>query len=304
MVTALKVTNYLGESLTIDPFDPESSGFLITDIQGITPIKGTINVTSLTTNDGGLFNSSRIDTRNITMKLVFLPRQTIEQTRLLSYKMFPVKREVTLDFTTENRKARISGYVESNSINIFSKMEFASISIICPDPYFYSTEESDAIDVKFAGIDPQFSFPFPETSAIAPELLFGGIQTYREQIVNYKGDSEIGMEIIVRAHGDVGNLTISNIDANEAMYISSTKINTLTGHGIISGDVITISTHKGNKKITLLRNGVSTNILNSFDRNSTWLQLRKGGNRLGYTASSGAIYVELEIKSSTIYEGL
>ena len=304
MVTALKVTNYLGETLSIDPYDPESSGFLITDIKGITPVKGDINFTSITTNDGGLYNSARIGTRNITMKLVYFPHPTIESTRLLSYKFFPIKKQVTLEFTTDTRKAEIFGYVESNDINIFTKTEYSSISIICPDPYFYSTSENDNIDVVFAGTSPKFRFIVPTTSEIAPKILFGDIQTFREQVLTYNGDSEIGAEIILRALGSVGDVTIYNRETNESMFIDSAKMQSLTGYGIINGDVITISTFRGDKKISLLRNGVTINILNCLDKNSTWLQIRKGDNVFAFSAVSGAIDLQVEIKTRTIFEGL
>ena len=314
MVTALKVTNYLGETLSINPFDPESSGFLITDIKGITPVEADINFTSITTNDGGLYNSARIGTRNITMKLVYLPtvdshgNATIEATRLLSYKYFPVKKEIKLEFTTENRQAEITGYVESNDINIFTKLEYSAVSIICPDPYFYSTGDDGEIDVVFAGTAPKFRFAFPTncevTSNNPTKFIMGDIQTFREQVLTYNGDSEIGMEIILRALGSVGDVTIYNRMTNESMFIDAAKIATLTGYGIIAGDVITIYTYRGNKKISLLRNGVTTNILNCLDKNTTWLQVRKGDNVFAFSATSGAIDLQVEIKSRTMYEGL
>lgn len=304
MVTALKVTNYLGETLSIDPFDPESSGFLITDIRGITPNKADINFTSITTNDGGLFNSSRIGTRNITMKLVYFPKPTIEETRILSYKFFPVKRPITLEFWTEKRRAQIEGYVESNDINIFTKTEYSSISILCPDPYFYSTGPDGDIDVVFAGTAPKMRFSFPSKSDVAPNLIMGDIQTFREQVLTYNGDAEIGAEIILRALGSVGDVTVYNRITNESMMVNADKIAELTGYGIIDGDVITIYTYRGNKKISLLRNGITTNILNCLDKNTTWLQIRKGDNVFAFSATSGAINLQVEIKTKTIYEGL
>ena len=333
MVTALKVTNYLGDELLIDPFDPESSGFLITDIRGITPIKADINFTSITTNDGGLFNSARIDTRNITMKLVYFPKPTIEDTRLMSYKFFPVKKEVTLEFETDTRKAEIKGYVESNDINIFTKTEYSAISILCPDPYFYSTSNDEQIDVTFSGATPRTRFPFPTNSDVVfqgaeftqeqlddaaseqgasvsdlnpviPKMIFGTIEQVNEQVITYNGDAEIGAEFIMRALGSVGDVTLYNSLTNESMVLSSSKLASLTGSGIISGDVITVTTYRGNKGINLLRNGVNYNILNCLNRDATWLQIRKGDNVLAFSATSGAINLQVEIKSKTIYEGL
>lgn len=304
MVTALKITNYLGDTLEIDPFDPESSGFLIADIRGITPVKGDINFTSITTNDGGLYNSARIGTRNITLKLVFFPFDTIEETRLLSYKYFPIKKQVTLEFETETRKAEITGYVESNDINIFTKNEYSAISIICPDPYFQATSSDGQINVEFAGIEPKLRFPIPIYSDVAPDLVFGDIQTFREQIITYEGDSETGMEITLRALGPVGSITFYNRETNERMMIDSAKLASLTGSSMVQGDVITITTFRGNKQIKLLRNGVTTNILNCLNRDAAWLQLRKGDNIFAFSATSGVTDLYVNVKSRVLYEGL
>lgn len=316
MVTALKVTNYLGDELLIDPFDPESSGFLITNISGITPVKADINFTSLTTNDGGLFNSARIGTRNITLKLVYFPKPTIEETRQLSYKFFPIKKEVTLEFETETRKAAITGYVESNDISIFTKAEYSSISIICPDPYFYSTKDDEQINVDFYGTVPLFAFPFPYTQDHVPyhetiseqfvgaRVVFSEVQTFSETTVNYVGDAETGMEITFRAlANDIGNITIYNRETQEGMTIDANKISSYTGQAFSTGDMIFINTNRGKKTVYLIRGGNSINILNCIDRNSSWLQFRKGENKFAFSADNTA-HLEVSMRSRTLYEGL
>lgn len=304
MVTALKVTNYLGETLSINPFDPESSGFLILNIAGLTPVKGDINFTSITTNDGALYNSARIDTRNIVLTLLYYPSPTIELTRLKSYKYFPVKKPIKLEFQTENRKAEITGYVESNEMSIFTSAEYSTISILCPDPYFYSTSTSDEIDVTFSSVLPAFRFSFPSKSDAAPDLIFGKYQAINEKIITYSGDSEIGMEIILRAFAPTGNITIYNRIAQESMVVDSSKLESLTGSEISSGDVITITTYRGDKKVELLRNGIVTNILNCLGRNIKWLQLRKGDNTIAFSTSTSGNSLQMEVKSKTIFEGL
>lgn len=312
MIRAVKVTNYLGDELLIDPFDPESSGFLLTNLKGVTPEKADINFTDITTQDGGLYNSARISTRNITMALLYFPKPTIEATRLLSYKYFPVKKEVKLEFTTDTRKAEITGYVESNEVNIYTKSEYSAISIICPDPYFYSTSDDTEIDVTFSNVLPAFRFRIPKYSDTtlkpleipARKLIFSKMKNENNKLIEYTGDAEVGMEIILRASGEIGDFTIYNIYTQESMTISSSKLADLTGSSLISGDIVTIYTYRGNKKIELLRTGVTINILNCLGKNANWLQLRKGDNVFSFSATSGADNIQLELKSKTLYEGL
>lgn len=312
MVRSIKVTNYLGDELLIDPFDPESSGFLITNLKGITPEKADINFTDITTQDGGLYNSARINTRNITMSLLYFPKPTIEATRLLSYKYFPVKKEIKLEFTTDTRKAEIIGYVEANEVNIYTKSEYSAISIVCPDPYFYSTSKDTEINVSFSNVLPAFRFRIPEFSDAplkpsktpAKKLIFSKMKNDNNKLINYTGDAEVGMEIVLRASGEIGDFTVYNVYTQESMTISSSKLAELTGSSLIAGDVITIYTYRGNKKLELLRTGITTNVLNCLGKNTSWLQLHKGDNVFSFSATSGGDNVELELKSKTLYEGL
>lgn len=142
MIKSLTVENYQSESLTIDLFHPETSGFIITSITGIGAGEASINISEIATKDGGIFNSARKSTRNIVINLEFMDGKindeilSIEDVRHRSYKYFPLKRKVVLTFTTDNREVNIEGYVENNEINIFEEREGCQISILCPFPWF------------------------------------------------------------------------------------------------------------------------------------------------------------------------
>jgi phage-related protein len=145
MIKSITVTNYLGDSIKLELGRPEQSGFLIKSISGLGPSKANINTTEVSTNDGSLFNSARLNQRNIVFDFIFVEsinRESIEDIRQKSYKYFPIKKNVDLLIETDNRIVKTTGYVESNEPNIFSSQEGAQISIICPDPYFYSTEKN------------------------------------------------------------------------------------------------------------------------------------------------------------------
>ena len=138
MIRAVTVTNYLGESKRFELAFPEESGFAVQSISGLGPSKADINTTEISTNDGSLYNSARVNSRNIVMSLKLMFNPQIEDTRHNSYKYFPIKKRVTLLIETDNRICETYGYVESNEPDIFSSDETTQISIVCPDPYFYS----------------------------------------------------------------------------------------------------------------------------------------------------------------------
>jgi len=332
MINSVTVTNYLGESLKMEMRFPEKSGFLIQDITGLGPSKANINSTELSTSDGSLYNSARVTSRNIVLSLKLLWNPTIETTRQKSYKYFPIKKRVRLLIETDNRTCETYGYVESNEPNIFSSQETTQISIICPDPYLYSTGEDGNNVTIFSGIESLFEFPFSNeldistedgevffvspTTLIGPTTLmlmgatllnqieFGEVVLNQEQTIYYTGDAEIGVMIYIHALGDVTNLTIYNSGTRESMKIDTTRLTTMTGFGIIEGDDIIISTIKGNKYIKLLRSGIYSNILNCLDKDADWFQLTKGDNVFAFTADTGITSLQFRIENQTVYEGV
>lgn len=307
MIYSIVVTNYLGDRIKLELGKPDVSGFLIKSITGLGPAKANVNTTEVSTNDGSLFNSARLSQRNIVLDMVFINTvygESIEDLRQKSYKYFPLKKSVELTIETDNRYVKTTGYVESNEPNIFSSQEGTQISIICPDPYFYSAGEDGNNVTNFYSIDPMFEFPFSNESLDEPLLVFGEIQIKTEGVITYHGDSEIGVMIYIHAIGPATNINIYNTETREVMRINTEKISSLTGKGIVASDDIVINTAKGEKSITLIREGVSYNILNCLDKNTDWFTLAKGDNIFAFTADIGVTNLQFRVENKVIYEGV
>lgn len=307
MIYSIVVTNYLGDRIKLELGKPDVSGFLIKSITGLGPAKANVNTTEVSTNDGSLFNSARLSQRNIVLDMVFINTvygESIEDLRQKSYKYFPLKKSVELTIETDNRYVKTTGYVESNEPNIFSSQEGTQISIIFPDPYFYSAGEDGNNVTNFYSIDPMFEFPFSNESLDEPLLVFGEIQIKTEGVITYHGDSEIGVMIYIHAIGPATNINIYNTETREVMRINTEKISSLTGKGIVASDDIVINTAKGEKSITLIREGVSYNILNCLDKNTDWFTLAKGDNIFAFTADSGVTNLQFRVENKVIYEGV
>ena len=178
------------------------------------------------------------------------------------------------------------------------------ISVICPDPYFYSTGEDGLTVSTFFAQDPLFEFDFSNESLTENLIEFGNIISVPEQTIFYEGDADTGVVMYLHALGAVENITIHNTQTLESMRIDTDKLTTLTGSGLGAGDTIIISTIKGAKSIYLLRLGVHINILNCLDRNSDWFQLSKGDNVFAYEVEVGSSNLEFRIENQTLYEGV
>ena len=302
MIQSLTVTNYLGESLTIPMMNSESTGFILHDMTGLGPPTASVNTSKVATKDGSKYNSARAEERNIVLPMYFTPIPTIEDARHRSYKYFPLKKPVILAFKTDNRECQIVGYVETNEPDICSDREGCQVSIICPNPYFSSIYDTVT---SFSGVEAAFEFPFSNEDISKPYIEFGKIVVKAENIVRYGGDAESGVQIRIAASATVKNITIYNVDTRGTMHIYHDKLVALTGSGIVKGDEIIITTDKGSRSVTLLRNGKSTNILNAIDpRNDEWFSLTKGDNIFAYTADEGSDYLMFVVDHTTLYEGI
>ncbi len=298
MIKSITITNYVGNSITIDPANPEKCGLAITDITGLATLDATINASEVATNDGTVYNSARVQPRSITITLkpLWTESGTIEEHRRLIYKYFPVKKPLTLTIATEDRTVQTTAYVENTDTTIFSNFETGQITLYCPDPYF---ENIYSETLLFSGIISAFEFPFGGTDTATPsttnnlEMSKISNDTIRE--ITYTGDIETGMEINIHAVGEVSDIIIYNLSTNESMGIKG---------DLQALDDIVICTVRNKKTARLLRHGIYTNILNKLSKDSDWFELQKGDNIIAYTAEKGVENLQFSVKTKVLYEGI
>lgn len=307
MIKSIMVTNYLGESIKIkiDESDP-THGLLVRSISGLGPPKATINTTEYAIIDGVLYSSARIGSRNIVFSFIFKMSPTIEDARLRTYQFFPIKQPIEMIFETDNRLAKISGYVETNEPDIFSKEESNSISIICPDPYFIADKELQT-NVIF-GIDPLFEFEWDNNSVTENLIEFGDIPDIPLKKVFYEGDGEPGVILTLHITGKAkGNLFIYEAETDQEMKINVDGIDQGSDPLLPTPFDLIISTVKGNKYCNLLLNGIVTNALNRISKESDWLRLRKGYNTFGFVVENKELdiqYFDVYVQNDILYEGI
>lgn len=298
MIRSVTIVNHIGEELFIELADPEKSGFAVQQIVGLGPAKAHINTGGNTTGDGTFYNSARVQERNIVFDLIFVNDTEIESVRQKSYKYFPIKKKIKIKIETDNRKCETYGYIESNEPNIFSERSGTVVSVICPDPYFYSVKSDIVI---FSGIEPMFEFPFSNEKVFSIGVIRS--DTLREFI--YSGDTDIGMIIRIGIYSDdVTNIRVYNVDTRKSLFIDTSKLNEMLDSPLDRGDVIIVDSNRGAKTVTLLRDGIETNILNSLSKDSDWLTISRGKNTIAYEAETGVMNLKFELEMKVIYEGV
>lgn len=310
MIKSVTAVNFKGESIKMDLFHPESSGFIVIKIDGIGPGKATVTKNDSKVYDGGTITSARLPSRNIKMEIQFLWVNSIEDVRHKSYKYFPLKKPLTLIFETDTRTVEIEGVVESNEPDIFSSEESTNISIICPDPYFYSSGENARSRTEFSGINPMFEIPsdigYSNESLTEALTEISALYVQSERgIMNY-GEVDIGVVISIKPLAIVkGILTISNITLGQNMSFDLNKIKTITEQDFHLGDELVINTLRGKKSVTLVREGKNYNALSCIDTRTDWIHLTSGENTFTYYLDGEGIEdLQFSVTNSILYEGV
>ena len=245
--------------------------YQVVNIVGLNPPKAQINTTTIVGLDGAVFNSSKLETRNIVITVKI--NGDVEENRLNLYRYFRTKEWCKFYYSNESVDVFIEGYVESVECGLFTNDERAQISIICPYPYFKSVEQIvDDISSTIA----QFTFPFSinegEPIPFSTLLISGETNVYNSTA------TESGVEIEIDISGAVSDIVIRNTTTGEQISLSYT---------FQSGDRVFINTNKGQKSVKLVRNGETSNLFSSVQQGSVFFQLNSGDNLFSYLVDDG-----------------
>lgn len=284
---SVKVQNVKGDVITLTG---NEQNYQIISIIGLNPPQAQINTTAGANLDGAKFNSARLNTRNIVITIKI--NGDIEANRQNLYRFFPTKQWCKFFFTNTNRNVFIEGYVENVECDLFENGEKMQISIICPQPYFKDINE---IINDMSSTVKAFSFPF--SINLNEPIPFSIYESSRITNVYNNSDSESGLTIEIEFLSSASEVEIKNIDTGESFTLN---------YQFQNNDIVTISTIRGQKSVSLLRGGVTTNIFPAVQKGSVFFQLAIGDNSFGYLVDNGSNneYVNVIIKHYTLYRGV
>lgn len=128
------------------------------------------------------------------------------------------------------------------------------------------------------------------------QFIMGEVDTLTSAAVENDGAVETGLTFELYAKAPLSDPKIIDYYTSEFLELDI---------DMLTGDLITITTGQGNKTVTLLRDGVRTNIFNLLSKNSTWLQLPIGGGVYVYEVGTGTVTnLDVTIKHFDLYEGV
>ena len=291
MFFTLILENLSGEQLNITT---TANQYMASKIDGLNPPAGTISTSTYAGMDGSYLNNAFIEKRNVVISFQ-MRGIDIEKRRHQLYKVVKPSRYIKIYYRTANIDVYTEGYIETCEVSNFDTLTSGQISIICPDPYWYSTS---AVYAYYSQVTGAFHFPFPESDAPFPL----GVYSTTDNIIIQNDGDETGFTIQIDASSGetvpeiaAYTPTIYNADTGEYLQIKG---------DILKGDIITITTKTGNKTVTLTRNGVDSNIINRLVSGSTWLSLREGKNTFHVQAVRGVKSLKVTLMHRNAYLGV
>lgn len=260
MLTQVDILTPQGTLLSL-PLDDYSSGFALTDVDGLGPVKATITSSDFAQVDGTQFNAAQRGNRNVVLTLSLEPDYATMQVRDLRktlYKYLMPKSQVQLKFyDSDDDPVITSGRVETLDPTIFTQDPGVTSSIICFDPDFL---------------------------ALSSTTLSGStVTTTTEVDVPYDGTSDAGIVFVLSPLRSITDFSIYH-------RAPDGTVSQMDFHGaLVSGDILTISTVIGDKYATLTHSGSNSPILYGIATPTDWIQLQNGDNHIRVLATGAAV---------------
>ena len=283
-----KVTfiNAKGDSIIL-----HESPFFLNKIEGLGDVDAENNSQRTAGQDGSTYINTTLLERYIPIEVVI--HKNLLPNRQLIAKIFnPKLGEGTLIY--ENDQVRRVIKAVSEHVPTFDDIrprlgQRAIIDLVCHDPNFREEHDTKTEIALWQG-NLEFPLEIPEEGMEigyrTPSLIVN---------VNNRGHVDTGMTIHFKALGTVVNPMLIDVNTLESIKLNRT---------LVAGEVVTINTRRGQKRIESTLNGITTNIFNTIVFGSTFLQLDIGDNLFRYTADENEDALEVSIYHSTKYVGV
>ncbi len=280
--------NAKGASVT---FGSDFAPFLLVSADGLYAEYNNIYISDNTMTDGATYQGTTSKKRNIVLTLK--DKEGHRENRNTLYHLFLPKSKGMLIYEEEGVRRMIGYYVESIVFDSSPKVRTATVSLICPDPFFAPVQESEA-----AISDWRANFTFPHN--FTTEEFATKLQSKLAIIENDTGVERVGLEFMVNANGNVTNPSITQVETGDTLKIG----NATKPFSMVAGDILVITTETNNKRVWLTHGGATTEVNSYLDEGSYFIQLMDGTNTIGYDADSGENNMTVTIKYRLKYPGV
>jgi hypothetical protein len=279
-------TNARGQSVELK----NSAPFLLESIDGLGDVNADIQTQKAPFQDGSTYIDSVLQERPISLQITILTpdKPTLLQKRQYLSSIFnPKLGPGTLRYENGETVREIEAVPDgvpvfpSGRENRGPTFQKALVNLLCPNPYWKSTEITEE-----PTFEPLFAFPFEGVFEM-------GMQRDQRIIVN---DGDAPAPLYIEFHGPAINPIITNKTTGEFIKVNQT---------LQEGEVMRIDTTPGNKSVYFVQpDGTERNVFNWIDLESTFFQLVVGENEIEYSADSDIQGAIVNIRYNKLYNAV
>lgn len=274
----LKIVNKMRQEFLLS----DNPYFHLINVDGQTTATSKISSLVIGGIDGDIANNVQAQPRSLIFTLRVKNGVNVEDAKRAVLQIVKLKQTVSVYWTQNARIVKIDGIVESVDMPRWNNAVALQISLHCEQPFW---EDIDALtrDINEAKALHYFT-EYPNDMLIFPEegIPFGEYDFSRTRDINNTGDVGVGMIIEILAVDTVTNPIIQNQSGEFFGIGYGTGAKKIVMN---AGDLMTISTIKGNKSVTM--NG--RNLFGYIKPRSTWLQLEAGLNTLAINSDDESL---------------
>lgn len=280
----LKLENESGNVVNIN----DSVNYVVLSVSGLNPPPASIFTAKSPNRKGLKYNGSTLNERNIIVTIKILGN--VEANRNALYAWIDTEQYCKIYYRNGAKNVYCEGHVEDCEIDLFTESEIVNLAILCEDPYWKDLQD---ISVDISTVQKQFVFPFSIDSVGIPLSTSRGDNTTGV----FNGGAETGAIIRAVCKQEVKNLRI--YDATNPLR------QFLLNYTIPANWVVEIDTQGSPKTCKgYTPDGEVVNLLRFVAANPTWFVLKKGPNKFGHTAESGATGLEISVSFTNKYLGV
>lgn len=266
-------------------YDHDATEYHLVSLDGVYEIKNDIQTSQNATTDGSSYSGEALQQRNIVITANI--RRNYRENRDYLSRVFKVHSKGVFYHTEDEDTRTIEYYVESINVEETGVVRAATISLICPDPYF---KDAEPTHIEMAGWESGFEF---ELEIEEEGMEFGSRAKETIKLVDNDSTTSIGIQMTIVAEDTVINPQIMNVTTGETLKLLCK---------MLPNDKIVITTEQGNINVTLHRNGESIDYNHVVDEeNDGYVQLETGRNHINYTADSGEEYMNVNFDFENRY---
>jgi len=287
----ITIANTNNQSIILEGSRPQNFG--LTAVDGLEATGYTQNININSNFPGGTLAGTQISPRQININFNLIKNDREQENRLYLERFFKPTQEFDVIVTRQSVTRHIKCYLQKLTIkqtHLYAT-QYVTLSLVAPNPFFMDMSDYGR---DIASVTGMFAPPFLMNATTGQ--IMGTIKNENLTTIENGGDMEVGLTARFVAKDTVHNIKLYNA-RSETDYVRVIDIMT-------AGNIITISTMDGHKRITKTAAGIDSNIINKLDRSSNFFKIKPGVNVIGFEADEGANVLEVWLHYTPLYYGI